>query len=520
MCAVRDLNRVAKMLAKCSVVRLCKSTAGYTLPQAYLSSIVPYRCCSISPATEHKYPPTMETTSIPAIISPTSTKPSFDPIFLPGASEPTTTSSRVPSRLPSLASSDSAPNSPTIPCNLPPSPSASPIPLHSWKAQPKPSLLTLPSEILRHILWYCSSPSPNLFRLARDQIYLDRIRRNLPDLPIGTAKALYATCRTLRHFLLDLGLRGEGLRIQSTSGILGWKLTPPIRSIAKEIILRWDDGGMIVWPFGVEEAQWKLIKSRSDATYGLQTAVEETPPKPPKRADQISMSGEKPKDPKAYMEACRAYLQRPPPPPPAAKKHRPGVKEEVGMLLKGCERLETLTMDFPGALGVFTDVVMGLKEDEVLGVLGNLKTLKLRNGNEMCFPPPKKLCVAISRLRGIEVVSVQGNCGGREGLFSVKERRKRGVYVAEGGKCGNVVAELWGWECEALEMPEKPGKLRICTFLGMPGLVEVRGGWSSGVWSTGFNGWPGESRLLVEGRVEILVREELEGQVWSRREVN
>ncbi|RPB22658.1 hypothetical protein L211DRAFT_850412 [Terfezia boudieri ATCC MYA-4762] len=446
-------------------------------------------------------------------ISPTPTKPSFDPIFLSGVSEPTTAISRVPSRLPSPAASDSAPYSPTIPCNLPPSPSASPIPLLSGEALSKPTLLTLPSEILRHILWYCSSPSPNLFRLARDQIYIDRMRRNLPDLPIGTAKALYATCHSLRHFLLDLGLRGEGLRIQSTCGILGWKLTPPIWSIAKEINLRWDDGGMIIWPFGVEEAQWKLIKSRSDATYGPQTPVEEPPTQPPKRADQINMSGGKPKDLKAYMEACRAYIKRPPPPPPAAKKHKPGVREEVGMLLSGCGRLETLTMDFPGALEVFTEVVMGLKEEEILGALGNLKTLTLRNGSEMCFPPPKKLCVAISRLHGVEAVSVQGNCGGRDGLFSVRDRRKRGVYVAEGGEYGDVVGSLWGWECEALEMPKKPGKLRICTFLGMPGLGEGAEGRSSGVWSTVFNGWPGESRLLVEG-MEMLVGEELKGWVW------
>ena len=159
---------------------------------------------------------------------------------------------------------------------------------------------------------------------------------------------------------------------------------------------------------------------------------------------------------------------------------------------------------------------MELREDEILEGLGNLRTLKLRNGNEMCFPPPKKLCVAISRLCGVEVVIVQGNCSGRKRLFSVQERRKRGVFVAEGDDfLGDVRSSLWGWECEALEMPEKPGRLRVCTFFGMPGWGEGKGGRSSGVWSTMFNGWPGESKLFVEGEVEVLVEEQLKGWVWG-----
>lgn len=154
-----------------------------------------------------------------------------------------------------------------------------------------------------------------------------------------------------------------------------------------------------------------------------------------------------------------------------------------------------LKLNFPGALEAFAEAVMALPEDA--RVWGTVKELHLRNGNEMCFPPPRNLFLAIGRLRGLEKLQVEGNCSGMDHLFSAKERKKRGVYVAEdeGSPISrSTVRSLWGWECTALEIPMKPPGLKICKVTGMPGLAAAPGGKSDGVWNWRGDDWPGELR--------------------------
>ena len=403
-----------------------------------------------------------------------------------------------------MASTPTATTSNTCPDPHPPLPAVSDLPtIYSHPRDPPPlpsyqephpgsrqTLLTLPPEIVRQILYFCSAPRPNLPRGG--ELNHPQLQCNLPFLRT-TAKSISSTCKALRIFLLDLGCCGESLRIPSVEGIRHWALTPPIWQNSRDISLRWDDTGLFTWAWGVEEAQWEIIKTQSDALYGVREPETEVQAPKPLRADQINMTGEKPKDLKAYAEACRAYLRHPSPPAPSAKRHRAGLAQDLYALLSGCKRLHTLNMDFPGAMDAFTKAVMELPEDA--SVLDTVGVLELRNGNEMLFPPPQRLFVAISRLRALQEVRVTTNCGNRNTLFSIKERKRRGIYF-EGGQEGvcekaEVLSGLWGWACERLEPAKMPMGLKKCMVYSMPGLAPrewLVDGRSTGVW-TWYN-WP------------------------------
>lgn len=380
----------------------------------------------------------------------------------------------------------------------------------------RPTLLTLPPEILGYILYFCSAPHDlsrggelNHSQLQcsfRGESYYAQLRRSLP-LPRTTAKAIYSTCKALRIFLLDLGCRGESLRIPCIEGITHWVLTPPIWQYSKDISLCWDDTGLIAWAWGVEDVQWATMKTRSDSLYGVREPEMEVRTPEPLRADQINMTGEKPKDFKAYTEACRAYLKKPPPPAPLAKRHRLGLAQDLYAMIRGCKGLQILKLDFPGATDAFTQAVMELPEDA--DIFDTVKVLQLRNGNEILFPPPQKLFSAISRLRSLQEVHVVGNCGGRGSLFSVKERKRRGIYVGGGEEevsDNEALSRLWGWACEPLELPEMPKGLKQCKVYSMPGLATQEGlvdGRSTGVWTWDY--WPKDVRLGEAMDTERLV---------------
>ncbi|KAF8467223.1 hypothetical protein BDZ91DRAFT_136239 [Kalaharituber pfeilii] len=278
----------------------------------------------------------------------------------------------------------------------------------------------------------------------------------------------------------------------------------------KKLSLRWDDAGGLTWGCGVEERIWDIIKARSENRYGQLMPREPERAATPLRADQQNLSGEKPANPRAYLEQCRAYLQHRAlqklPSPPQPLPHKEGIAEHVYAVLSTCQSLEELTLDFPGAVKAFVHAVLKMEELDhpYCPALDTIKKLTLRNGNERLYPPPTKLFVAIGKLRGLEELRVRGECGGREGLFPAEERMRRGIYAGEGG------LGWWGWDCEALEMSPKPEQLRTCEIFGLPGLGPVkrtRGGrmLSLGVWRA--KGWPGELMSDEEGKMTVAVKE-------------
>ena len=451
-----------------------------------------------------------------AAVSPALSKPAFDPIFLPGSGSDHTISlrehslvtsrfpSRLPSRLPSPAPSSCASDADgcSYPTDLlPPSPSCSPVQI---LRKEKPTLLTLPTEILIIIL-------RQLFVLRKGHTYP---YPQVPQISREEAAALCATCKLLRGLVLQFGSYPRDLFMDDISGVSDWPqvdsglvvgvrprfqfVLEPIWTLSQRLSLRWLDSGPLVWKEGAKNSIWAVLKAKSDEKYGLQ--AERLKPDTPAggralRADLVNTTGYKPPNPRLYLESCRAYLwqdQPCPAPVPTQSRYWPRYSTpllaDFTAIISTAETLYKLDINFPGAIELFTKCVLSSSSP----YLQTLKELDLRNGTEICFPPPTGLFQAISRLRLLELLSLTGNCGGREARFPVHERLMRGIHVhpQEGEKVKRRIADLWGWECPAITKAPRPPGLRVCNVFDMAGVTISGEGKSSGIFRGTCWPWP------------------------------